>query len=243
MRVKFIIPAIAIAFLFTGGAGAQVVLTAQKATLSEQDKAFFDRHIENQNYAAITLNTDELSDSIRTHEYCNVQLYISEQWNWELYLVPNGPEKFKGKTADNEIVLISIGENYFHGTIFSNKGDYLIRSSWFFTQNFTDESLIAFKASDFSDIGFPGIDDIKSDQLSVYPNPAAEILHIDCNAPINGGMEINIFDTLGQMVMTYKEPEEKALLNLKELNPGIYLVRVILLDNGKSITKRIVVQK
>ena len=153
MNIKFIFSAIVVLLLYTGAVNAQVVLTAQEAVLSEQDKAYFDLHIKNQNYAVFTLDTSELLDSLRTHEYCNVQLYISEQWNWTFYLVPDkrwtgtGAVTCEGKTANNEPVIISIGKD-FYGIVHSNKGDYLIRPIWLFTQNFDDKSLIAFKVSD-----------------------------------------------------------------------------------------------
>lgn len=147
MRIRVILLIVVATALCTGNVNSQIISTAKKAVLPEKDKTLIDKQISN--YTVFTLDTKELLEKLSTNDHCHVRLYINEQWNWEIDFVPNDREgTFKGKTSDNETVFLSIAENYFHGTILSKRGDYLIRSSWFYTQNFTDKSLIAHKALD-----------------------------------------------------------------------------------------------
>ena len=249
MKTKMFFFTIAALLLFAGGAGAQVVLTAQEAALSEQDKAALDRHLKS--YTVFTLDTSELLDSLRTHEYCNVQLYINEQWNWSFYLKvdkrwtgedPNSVRICDGKTSRNEDVLFGVGENFLYSTIYSNEGGIAIRMARHYTQNFADKSFILHRLVDVIDISIDKTE-TEWERFSVYPNPASDKLFIECNRSENENLVVSVFDGQGRIVRIHKFTGLSNILSLAELSTGIYFVRVVLPDSGISRTTRVVVVK
>ena len=242
MKVKFIFLAILLAFLCVGKASAQVVLTAQKAVLSAQDKAILDKQISN--YTVFTLDTAELLDSLRTNRYCNVQLYINEQWHWEFYLEQiymgtNIDNVFHGKTSDNEDVRFVIDDNFFSGSIYSsNQGEIDIHDTWNHTQNFADKSLIIHRIVDII-----SIDEVETLlPILVYPNPTFDILNISCNLPNENDSKVIIFDMLGKVVEIQETHKLNTTLSLNGLTTGVYFVQIVLPNGQKSKTIRVILQ-
>lgn len=74
----------------------------------------------------------------------------------------------------------------------------------------------------------------KSD-VSLYPNPTQNIVNIE----VEGQAQVEIFSLLGQKVIE-KTIEEKETFAIDNLNAGVYLVKII--QNGNSVTKRLIVQ-
>ncbi len=69
-------------------------------------------------------------------------------------------------------------------------------------------------------------DDQKANhKIKVYPNPANDSFTIELNA--NSISNINMLNTLGEIVQTYKTHEEKIIIRARELNPGTYFLVVI----------------
>ncbi len=76
-----------------------------------------------------------------------------------------------------------------------------------------------------------GTNELTSEKLFLSPNPAVESLSI--NLPkenLNDSFEIQIYDTMGMLVKTFNknksEVHEKTILNISELIPGNYMVRI-----------------
>ncbi len=59
----------------------------------------------------------------------------------------------------------------------------------------------------------------------VYPNPSRDLLTIDANGISE--YEVNIFNAVGQLVLTHQNQGEKAIIHLSNLGAGIYNVRLI----------------
>ena len=74
--------------------------------------------------------------------------------------------------------------------------------------------------------------DIRNEDLNIYPNPTIDILTFESKYPI---LEIEIFLLNGQKVMTSK----LNIVDTSELIQGIYRAK-ILFDNQKTVTKLIV---
>lgn len=74
--------------------------------------------------------------------------------------------------------------------------------------------------------------DIRNEDLNIYPNPTIDILSFESKYPI---LEIEIFHLNGQKVMTSK----LNTVIISGLNQGIYTAK-ILFDNQQSVTKLIV---
>ncbi|MCU0376791.1 MAG: endonuclease [Bacteroidales bacterium] len=67
---------------------------------------------------------------------------------------------------------------------------------------------------------------VASPALNLYPNPAGEYLNIEVRGYDCNGADIFVFDSRGCLVMTEKSDNGIALLDMKELNPGVYFIRI-----------------
>lgn len=75
--------------------------------------------------------------------------------------------------------------------------------------------------------------------VSVYPNPFNYQLTIDLGTFKDGGMDIHIFNTLGQTVKNLTI-QEQSTIDMSPFKDGIYFVRVI--DNGVLMTTKKVIK-
>ena len=93
---------------------------------------------------------------------------------------------------------------------------------------------------DFSEIRFV---DFKGEvmQLSVYPNPATDLVNIEFNSSINEGT-IFLIDQTGKMILTQKisEGTDREQLHVSHLPKGIYFLR--LESTNLSLDQKIVLQ-
>ncbi len=82
------------------------------------------------------------------------------------------------------------------------------------------------------------------DLLNIYPNPTQDILKIDYSSPEFGQMEINIFNTLGQLL--YKEvvtvtpfvPQTIIVDDVRDWAAGTYFVNVV--NDDEKITEKFI---
>ncbi len=81
-----------------------------------------------------------------------------------------------------------------------------------------------------------GIDSFTDSEVSIYPNPVKNELHIDLG--IATDVTINIFDVSGKLVSTKTIQSDKITMSLKEMSNGIYFVEVK--SSEKSRTFKIV---
>ena len=65
------------------------------------------------------------------------------------------------------------------------------------------------------------VDDTKSFKL--YPNPTNDILWIDFSDELN---EINVFNTIGHLVLKTTPTEKHTSINISDLPTGIYFVKI-----------------
>lgn len=72
--------------------------------------------------------------------------------------------------------------------------------------------------------------------VQIYPNPTRGKINI--SAP-NGLNNVNIFNSIGQLIYTIDNAEEFTMLNLELNDNGIYFVVISI--NGKTITKKLIV--
>jgi PKD repeat protein len=74
------------------------------------------------------------------------------------------------------------------------------------------------------------IGNIKNPELEVYPNPVKDILKINFGHPVDGTIEIEIMNIAGQLVFSQKMATDgfsQTAINVQQLKPGIYFLRVI----------------
>ena len=81
--------------------------------------------------------------------------------------------------------------------------------------------------------GFLSTPEYEFDNISIYPNPAQNTLHIKSSLPID---TIQVFNLLGQQVLKSKA----TTLDVSNLTQGVYLVKVV--SNRREVTYKIVKQ-
>jgi subtilisin family serine protease len=75
--------------------------------------------------------------------------------------------------------------------------------------------------------------------VKVYPNPASDVLNLAANGVVEG--QVVLFDLTGKLLLKAELDYGKALLNVKSLTPGVYLVRIYAEDNEELETVKVVV--
>ena len=68
---------------------------------------------------------------------------------------------------------------------------------------------------------FDGVEEAQEISVSVYPNPAHEVLYIVAN----GNVEYQMINSVGQVVMS-GNVEGNAQINVSGLNSGVYFLKV-----------------
>ncbi|MBQ5424071.1 MAG: T9SS type A sorting domain-containing protein, partial [Bacteroidales bacterium] len=68
-----------------------------------------------------------------------------------------------------------------------------------------------------------GINETSALEIALYPNPANDILNITSSETIS---EIEIVNTLGQVVKRIEVNADNAVCNVEELTSGVYMVRI-----------------
>ena len=67
----------------------------------------------------------------------------------------------------------------------------------------------------------------KKAELNIYPNPVKEgHIIVESNSFANNNMPIEIYNIMGQKVLSQKRTQKKTLLNISFLPQGTYVVRV-----------------
>lgn len=85
-------------------------------------------------------------------------------------------------------------------------------------------------------LGITGYEDLsKQPGIKAYPNPASDVLYIDCPEMPR---EIQIFNSVGGMVQTYKYPIGN-MIDVSGLSTGIYLVHLQFEDRSAAIPVKI----
>ena len=80
-------------------------------------------------------------------------------------------------------------------------------------------------------------DDLKS-EISIFPNPANDILHI--NTPFDFGFYAELTDISGRSVLSSSINKANVILDLKYLDPGIYNLKIHS-KNSIDVIKKIII--
>jgi photosystem II stability/assembly factor-like uncharacterized protein len=104
----------------------------------------------------------------------------------------------------------------------------IVQNDW------TSDTLIK---PDYIYVGGVGINELSQNSVTVFPNPAKDLMTIQATSNIN---EINLYNITGQLVVNKTVNTKKITLNTSDLVAGIYNLKVIL-DNG-TIIKKVVIQ-
>ncbi len=80
-----------------------------------------------------------------------------------------------------------------------------------------------------------GMEDLKAQEFSIYPNPTSEVLNIEGSTIIE---QVVVYDLLGREIMEISPMATNTQLNLTDLNVGVYFLTIT--SEGKRTTKKIV---
>ncbi|PLX08848.1 MAG: hypothetical protein C0598_12095 [Marinilabiliales bacterium] len=82
-----------------------------------------------------------------------------------------------------------------------------------------------------------GVDETDEIKVDVYPNPASDIININSKR----GGQIVIYSANGQKVMVSELKEGNNVVNINDINTGIYVLEINF-PNAKSVTKKLIVK-
>jgi len=68
-------------------------------------------------------------------------------------------------------------------------------------------------------------------EIRIYPNPATNYLHMNCNSQVID--EVSIVDVSGKIILKEKQFKSKRI-NIASVNPGIYFLNIIVNNNSKT---------
>ncbi len=107
----------------------------------------------------------------------------------------------------------------------------------------TDPARIAIKTSTVgcSSVGLNELQTNFSDNISVFPNPANDIVQLNISAIYSNNLLCEIYNQFGQIVFATKNLQFKNTFDISHLSNGIYVVKVY--NAGLTATKKIVVNR
>jgi hypothetical protein len=88
-----------------------------------------------------------------------------------------------------------------------------------------------------------GIKDLSTEKenISVYPNPASDIVNLYIKESNNEDMELNIYNVQGILVMKDILKENNQIINVRDFSNGIYVIEIKL--KGGYARQRLVIQR
>jgi hypothetical protein len=108
--------------------------------------------------------------------------------------------------------------------------------------NYTDANNCSATASQSVNVSLcTGILELNNETVSVYPNPASNMINVKMNTTLINNATLELYDATGKLIAQQKVSNEYSFININYLANGIYTVRVIT-DNEQTI-KRIVKQQ
>lgn len=86
-------------------------------------------------------------------------------------------------------------------------------------------------------VGGVGINELNANSVSIFPNPAKDVMTIQANDNIK---EIQVYNVAGQIVFSQQVNAKTTTINVSGLTTGIYNLKALL--NGGTINKKVVIQ-
>ena len=81
--------------------------------------------------------------------------------------------------------------------------------------------------------------EINKDSFKVYPNPATDLITVELSSEFLEKATIQVLNLLGQVVYSEnKEISARTLLNISELKPGVYFLK--LQSEGEVYSKKFI---
>ena len=120
--------------------------------------------------------------------------------------------------------------------VMGKASQYTDASASFMTPGFPSDSFYSEVAADgytgkflafFTNKGLNSTEHEMQNKISIYPNPALEILNIQTAEPLTEDTQINVFDVAGKKVLsTHAKATDLNQLNVSSLNSGVYILQL-----------------
>lgn len=137
----------------------------------------------------------------------------------------SGTQEYKFHDPDNYLIFFRD-----HPSVLANEASPGFVSNIKITNQAWDENDISQEWEDFCS-SLLGFDELSENTISLYPNPAGNMLNINLARQLNGA-EISIIDMTGKLRMEATINTDRSTLDISALIKGIYLLK---LDyNGRS---------
>lgn len=107
------------------------------------------------------------------------------------------------------------------------------------TLTYTDINFACHDTSWITIVTYVGIDEAETANVSLYPNPAVGQLNVECAQPVS---QADVFNTLGQRVLSARNLGTKGLLSLSGLAKGTYTIRLTL-EGGETVIRKIILAR
>lgn len=133
-------------------------------------------------------------------------------------------------------------------SVISSGGETFTASGYFLdfvigeivTESFTEQEVMLTQGFLQGKEGETSINEqtINADNFDVYPNPSSNMVYIKCKGN-DKPIRIEIFGIMGCMVYSVQFNNNLLAVSLEQLNPGIYVLKLIFPDQN-FITKKII---
>lgn len=178
-------------------------------------------------------------------------LTISDSRYWTVYRLDKGESKIKGEFQyqDNANYDANLFENENDSIVLLYRPngasqwqsiDYILQSSSSFGRMTVEQLMSGDYVLGVWDEEYIGINEINKDlKFNIFPNPTKNEINIELQNDIKG--KVVITNQLGQFVKELKINDNKLIVNVEELSPGIYYLNIFN-KREKVLSEKIVVE-
>lgn len=104
---------------------------------------------------------------------------------------------------------------------------------------------LAFYSSIPNTLGIENSGDLNPEQISVYPNPASEIIHISITSSSLTKTKYTLLNMLGQTILEFSNFNKLNTIHVESLNKGVYFLNMEVYHEAgytKYLTKKVMIQ-
>jgi hypothetical protein len=142
---------------------------------------------------------------------------------------------------------------YYHSTIVDKIGDfnylfnletYRLACDGNYSQGlrcYQDPQFGFYNTGIASSCTYTGINEIMSDKIEIYPNPATDLINISFYKRYKEELKLNIYTITGVLIKSETLTQNNQQINTEELSNGLYLVEIKSKD--KSAIQKLIIQR
>ena len=136
---------------------------------------------------------------------------------------------------------VYLTEGYYDAKLIATNGNGLGNIDYLGILAFSDKAAEALDCDSL----LTSIDDVahgmQAEKLRLYPVPASELVNIELMAPNSSIERVTLYNISGKTMLVEEASQSKIQLNVSQMRPGIYLVKVEG-RGGEIYTRRLVIE-